>query len=300
MVSDNKSFQLSESQALRDNAFLNRVKSDFLESLWDELKEIDGYDGMTEEGKVAHIVKTNKPYFGKGDSLPFGITAGGHVNVYAGTQLGREWYLGNQVVCYYRPRFFCSNLGEHGEGYSKDMRSFLYDEHEKYESLPVAYKAALLCQYIYQNIVCEMRYITLFVIGHGKNLHPKRVEVDHVADEFGKRYCWALRIRDVRPSVEFGKNLASFLRWEPNLYDTNGFKGFETPAPRASDSRSELAYAYIAQLIADGVSIGRGGDMSWDDAAAKLVATYGNKVRSYTGNNLRDGFRKWNQRREGR
>lgn len=305
----------TEAQRLKDEAFIEETRTSYVAPLLEELSEaIEGFEEMDYERRLAELVNLNEPYVGMGDCLlvgryPFRLP------VYAGVSLGSKVWIrcGDFNVERYVPRFNSDIVAlVHDDDLRGGVSGFLHNEHDTFTSLPVSYRAALVAIYVEQNVICnfERDDAVRFVLGCG-GLVPRRVAILPVNNSEGLTSGWLARIRDNKPPQSFGIELVSALRGTATAYagmvwtlvkdsgETEIHRStdrFDLAPKRSTNERTALAYAFVDSLYEQGIQIGRGHAMSWDDVAAQLRLKYGDRVRSYTGNNLRDGYRKFKQR----
>lgn len=326
--------QLTDAQRITDEAFISSVQQELINPLLKDLKKaVEGFTDMSFDERLLALIELNNHVADNGptgDCLMvhhslFGFTA------YAGTKLGSvsEAHAGHMTVTHYEPLFTdegASRTIPVGDVRRSVIWAFLhgyYAPSEDYghiirsspdmslvESLPLPYRVALVSLYVVENINATKEEAVQAIVGCGE-LHSHRFIATTNTNMSGIINSWTIHLRDVKPPQKLGEYLASCLRsWsegmeekQQHFADKYGFayvSPLESTERRSSDSRSELAFAYVDRLIASGAKIGRGGDMSWEQVAAELVTKYGDKVRSYTGDGLRDCYRKRNQRRNQR
>ena len=303
MASDN--LQPTEAQLVKDEAFVEATRAAFVAPLVEELAAaVDGFEGMSLQDRFVAVLALNEPHVGVGDSLMLDV-----LPVYAGRELGnprRAMASDGVVVERYVPRFSsdmsAALLAPAGMG---DVGAFLQQERDLYDELPVSYRAALLALYVRKSLLVEPHEATAFVLGCCDPT-PRRFMAAHVRDGAGEVAGWLVRVRDNRPPQLFAIDLANRLRnahdevealtWEVD--EAFGVRPYESLVNRrSSPAKTALAYAYVDALLASGVKVGRGGDLTWEQVAGKLSAKYGDRVHNYSGGDLRDGYRKYKQRR---
>ena len=297
-------FRPTEGQLIRDRAFLGTVWRDLVVPLVEELSEsIPGYATMPWQDRAVMVVELNEPFAEKGDWLMLG-----EMPVFAGCRLGEirtdfvqdaaTGEISHKVERYVQ-RFSNDYLGAL-HSVRGSISYFINGERETYDQLPVSYRVALVALYVLQNVNVAPDEASAFALGvDGVSFEPRRFTAFHTFDQEGRCSGWLVRLRDSKPPQRLAIKLASFLRDtaddESRSFDFEIHKG-----KRRTNERSERAFEYVENLIRQGVVIGRGGSMTWDEVAGQLSKEYGDDVRAYTGDNLRDCYRKYKQRTEGR
>ena len=312
----NKATKPDDPRDRLDDLFIESVARDYLRPLQDELaREIAGYQGMDARARFVHVVKLDERQHGQGDSLPLGEAL-----VHAGASLGQEVAFRCLVgdapsmelveVKQYQPRFsdrrqlkqsFALNsapeLFPDRAGASR-LHEFLVDEREAYDALPAPYKAALLCLYIEGRVVARSEDVLAFVLGAAE-LHGQLSTATPAVNVNGKPDGWLVRIRDSKPSVEFGKNLARALRdYRPG--DAEAYP--EKVKHRAGDPKTETACRYVYRFEQELKRQGKCLDarkkngVGFEVVIAKMEVDLGDAVRHYDAKTLSDVYRKWKKR----
>lgn len=213
------------------------------------------------------------------------------------------------------------------EPHDSDLKQYLHDPdfhnlHPEwglppFQTLPIVFKVALLCRYINEHIISTPSEITAFVLGEIDTVKTFRYIFEPTEDASGIVNGWVIRIHDVRPSQDFGKHVAERIkdfveeiendvkRYNSSIDNVEHpeleiklpqqFEPKNKPRKRSTPDETLTVIAFIDDLIAKGHIIGRGGDMSWDEAAAKL-AEYTNGTVTRTGKNLRNSYNTFKQR----
>lgn len=319
--------QLTEAQKVSDDAFIASAMSECITPLQSALRQsVGGFDEMDYQSRVLSLIELNNEVVG-GDSLRFHAgslsfcaRSGGMLGTY------KTLSANGRRVSFYEPWFVDEgSTSSNDNGQLSTTWAFLHglcwpDDGHRYavttnqadmshvEALPLPYRVALVALYVAENVNVTREEATKAILGCDE-LHSHRFYAMLHQNSVGKFNTWEVHMRDTRPSRKLGEYVASRLRqWSEEkeryaqfMSEQYGFdyeSPLAIPSRRASDSRSELAFAYVDALIERGVRIGRGGDKTWNDVAAELVSEYGSRVRSYTGDGLRDCYRKRNQRRK--
>ena len=326
--------QLTDAQRFTDEAFIESVQQRLMKPLLKDLENaIEGFCDMSFGERLVALIDLNNHV---ADNGPTGDSLRVHHSVlgftaYAGTKLGdvSTARAGRMTVSHYESLFTDEgafrtvSVGGERKSVTWAFLHGYYVPSEEYghiirsspdtsfvESLPLPYRVALVSLYIAENINVTREEVVQAIVGCG-DLRSHRFTASTRINADGRVNGWTVHVRDVKPPQKLGEYLASRLRaWSEDMEkdrqrvaDEYGFEYVSPLEPkerRTSDSRSELAFAYIDSLVASGKGIGRGGDLSWEQVAAELTTKYGDKVRSYTGNGLRDCYRKRNQRRKQR
>ena len=290
----------TEGQLIRDRSFLKDVWLNLVAPLVDELCEmILGYSTMPFEDRMVRVIELNEPYVDNGDWLMLGW-----MPVYAGCRLGE---MHTDFVQSTVTGAVSHRIERYVQRFSNDLiytlrfgnggiSDFINRERETYERLPISYRVALVSLYIIQNVNVAPEEADAFALGIDRvSFEPRRVTAFHIRDNKGRCSGWLVRLRDSKPSQTFSIKLAQYLR---NTVDEESpFMEFVTDKrKRAPDNKFDTALGYVEDLERQGIKIGRGGSMTWDEVAGQLTKKYGDGVRAYTGNNLRDSIRKHRQR----
>lgn len=315
--SENKFAKLTEAHEISDAPFVEHVKKEYVNPLVDEFKElIDGYLDMGFDCAYTHVIGLNEPYFESGDALilPEYEDDSGML-VYAGRKLGYVAKLKNVKEEYqveqYAPRFkndfiggalsngIATIPGTNGREYESAIKVFLTYERDSYRSLPPSYRAALLVQYICENIVVLPSDATRFVLGFSQEIICQRwiARMTKNGSEIGNG--WIVRIRDVKPGKDFVVYLGQQLRSTrdsliaslgDNSIEDQSFVGKREPKKDANTVYSFIDTNYKAMHIYVGDKR-RGNDVSWDDVLRDVQEAFPNIADHYSnGNNLKDSY----------
>ena len=334
-----RELKLTDAQRLADESFLARVQDRCVVPLVEEAaREIEGFRDMDATSRLYEIVKLDEPKFGRGDWLPLGSAI-----VYAGRKLGREVELrfGDNVIAQYQPRFFADgprayrgidlstgspSANGQPEGqeidvdaaedakavpvFFSDLGQFLIRERKTYDSLPLAYRAALLVLLVSMSVIAPMDEVIAFVLGYHLDsdtaLETFRFSVDPARGNVGLYRGWNIRIRDTKPSRAFGVDLIRYAQdLEFYMSDLYGLVNFEdrldAKRPRKARScnpKTQLACLYVYELEQSGVVIDarKKGGTSWTKVLMDMLDKYGDKVPDYTPEDLSRVYRDWKKR----
>lgn len=330
----------TRAQLIKDGSFIESVKRDLVPALVDDLEAMyPGYTDMKVYHRMARLLEANAEYQGKGDFLPVRFEDLGFY-AFAGVELGHrtEYLGGNMLITYYKPLFSYFSprplpddiVAFTGAVRESDLRHYLYrapgtpvqpgeplfwGDIPDYRNLPIAYRVALVCQYVNEHVVAHPDDVTAFVLGAADELPIHRYLVSPTKDADGLNSGWCVRIRDLRPSQEFGRHIADHLKGlveasedfeqdsfrhirrtakDPSAYRLESqFEGKPKGKRRASPESTLTMVAFVDDLIARQGRPGRGNDLSWEDAAGLLASETG---LTYTGNNLRNAYNTYKKR----
>lgn len=338
MISYSDYTELTNAQRISDESFIRSVRDDLRPALIDELRQcIPDYEELRQCGPklnsqlvcMRSLVDENEPFHDRGDRLLIESRVISFY-AYAGIEIAKPsiMLMDDRNIEYHRQCFdtqrgvYMAPGDFHGHNPSRSLlKMFLYDElpdmWPKFSTLPIAYKVAAICHYVNEYIVALPNEVTDFVLGLTETLQSRRLIFKTTQDVDGTDNGWIIRIRDLRPSQEFGKFIADALKdyiWKveeeerkaleyANNYGENYDKVYgelrsqlkpkEPQQRRAGNEETQTLVAFIDDLKAKGISIGRGGDISWNEAAEKLSSAH--NVRR-TGRNLRDSYNSYKKR----
>lgn len=308
---------LTPAQVTSDDLFIKSIEDDFINPIISELAEcIPSFSDMDFFSRYANVIRLNEPYFEKGDSLELPETPTGlGMLVYAGDRLGKAqtsvFKSAEITISQYRPRFksnfvfgSCANGTalvpdvEHPEEESA-IKLFLHHERATFDSLPVSYRAALLVQYICENMVVVPSDATRFVLGLEQKSPSQRWIARRTENAQIQGNGWLVRIRDNKPGNELIKDIGSTLRSSTEeVISLHGQDSVEQQTnKRATKSGPDAVYSYIDSMyLARHVYIGavnKGNEKSWADVLADVMENV-EGCHDYSGDpyNLKRGYEK--------
>ena len=326
--------ELTAAQRISDESFIRSVRDDLRPALINDLTQcIPKYDELRQNsselsalsGCMRVLVAENEPFHDKGDRL---LIKSKYISfyAYAGIEIMKPSIMLNKNGnIEYHHQCFDPQKGVYlapGKYYGHNpsrslLKMFLYDElpdtWPKFAALPIAYKVAAICEYINENVVAIPEEITSFVLGLTDTFKTRRFIFRATQNVNGEDNGWVIRIRDLRPTQDFGKYIADAIKdyvWSVEEEERKTLEYVERTGEKYGDYRSQLEpkepqqrragseetqtlVAFVDDLKSTGVSIGRGGDISWDKAAEQLSSAYG---ISRTGRNLRDSYNSYKKR----
>jgi len=222
-----------------------------------------------------------------------------------------------------RDNWFYSQIKE------SDLKRYLYEDNfhslysgqslPAYSTLPITFKVALLCRYMSEHIIATPSAITAFVLDDIDTIETFRYIFEPTEDASGMVNGWVIRIHDVRPSQAFGIQIAEQIKsfvektesddeqfgysLAPNLSNSglsthqlkSQFEPKDKRRKRATPEETQEVIAFVDDLKAKGYVIGRGGNISWDEVAAKLAERTEGEINR-TGKNLKDSYASFKKR----
>ena len=332
LVSDNFS-KPTPAQAMKDAAFVQSVKNDLVPGIVNELRELyPRFDEMPAIWRVKCLVTENARHYSKERYSDGLLIEYGSLKfiAYAGVELFDSaqsyWDLDNGCEITYRKPFFDNDIsgspkGEDAKAFfnsvrKSDLAMYLYGENPmgrldfehmpKYTELPVAYRAALVCQYVHEHVIATLSDVTAFVLGASETLATHRYIFEPTKDADGLNNGWVIRIRDLRPIGDLGKHIAAHISdvvanseamEQEHQAVSSQFEQKERKR-RGADNVTETMVEFVFKLKQTRkIGSRRGDDLSWDEALAQLESQEPTTIGRYkNGNNLRDSFNSYVKR----
>ena len=257
------------------------VERDFVKPLHEDLcTRVEGYaqTDCIENASTRAFVRfqlliiANEAVNQQGDSLTLEWD-GFCITTYAGKLLGEKQYDMRldtyELFEHYQPLIYggvnvgarVSSREENGETvFDSETHQFLTTRRDEYESLPPAFKVALVARYINENVIADSEAVVRFVLNCG-NVTPQRWMARYTFSHDLLRNGWAIRLRDVEPPVNLGGLIASKLKASTESVlaaeQPNHVVKTEKDKPRrAGDERTYKMAVFVAGLLDDAESKG--------------------------------------------